>query len=134
LILYAWSDVVVPALVQLLVLLAAVLLFWAIVMRPARNQQRAVHRLQSELAVGDEVVISAGIFGVVRSIDDARVELEIAPDIVVTVARQVVVRRVDEADQHTSQDTAEDADQDADQDSDQDSGRQPVGSDDKESE
>jgi preprotein translocase subunit YajC len=82
--------------VQLLILLAALLAFWAIVMRPARRQQRTVAALQHELAVGDEVIISAGIFGVVRSVEDAKVDLEIAPGIVVTVARQVVVRRAPE--------------------------------------
>lgn len=87
-----------PAYVQLLVVVAAFVLFWAVVMRPARNQQRQTQRVQSELAVGDEVVISAGIFGTIRSLDDQRVQLEIAPGTVVTVARQVVVRRASEVD------------------------------------
>jgi preprotein translocase subunit YajC len=82
--------------VQLLILLAALLAFWAIVMRPARRQQRTVAELQQELEVGDEVVISAGIFGVVRAVEGAKVDLEIAPGTVVTVARQVVVRRAPE--------------------------------------
>jgi preprotein translocase subunit YajC len=82
--------------VQLLVLIAVLVVFWAIVMRPARRQQRTVAQLQQELAVGDEVIISAGIFGVVRSIDDGKVDLEIAPGTVITVARQVVVRRAPE--------------------------------------
>lgn len=87
-----------PAYAQLLVILVIFLLFWAVVMRPARNQQRQTQRVQSSLAVGDEVVISAGIFGTVRSLDDQRVQLEIAPGTVVTVARQVVVRRASELD------------------------------------
>ena len=53
--------------------------FWAIVMRPARNQQKRVQQLQHELEVGDEVVLSAGIFGTIRSLNDGRVELEVAP-------------------------------------------------------
>lgn len=87
-----------PAYAQLLVVLAAFVLFWALIMRPARTQQRRTQQLQSELQVGDEVVISAGIFGTVRSLDHERVELEIAPGTVVTVARQVVVRRATELD------------------------------------
>ena len=79
--------------VQLLVLIAVLVVFWAIVMRPARRQQRTVAELQQELTVGDEVVISAGIFGTVRSIDEGKVDLEVAPGTVITVARQVVVRR-----------------------------------------
>jgi preprotein translocase subunit YajC len=87
---------VVPAYAQLLVILVAMLGFWAIVMRPARNQQRRVERLQNELEVGQEVVLSSGIFGTVRALNEGRAELEVAPGTVITVARQVVVRRVDE--------------------------------------
>lgn len=84
---------------QLLIVLAAMIGFWAIVMRPARNQQKRVHQLQSQLAVGDEVVLSSGIFGTVRALSEGRLELEVAPGTVLTVARQVVVRRVDEAEE-----------------------------------
>jgi preprotein translocase subunit YajC len=86
----------VPAYAQLLVIVAAMIAFWAIVMRPARSQQKKVEQLQQALEVGDEVVLSAGIFGTIRSLTDTRAEIEVAPGTVLTVARQVVVRRVDE--------------------------------------
>ena len=79
---------------QLAVIVVAMLAFWAIVMRPARNQQKRVQQLQNELEVGQEVVLTSGIFGTIRSLSDARAEIEIAPGTVITVARQVVVRRV----------------------------------------
>ncbi len=85
-----------PAYAQLLVIVVAMLGFWAIVMRPARNQQKRVQNLQSQLEVGQEVVLSSGIFGTVRTLSEGRVELEVAPGTVITVARQVVVRRVEE--------------------------------------
>ena len=85
-----------PAELQLLVILIALVGFWAIVMRPTRTQQRRVAELQTALAVGDEVIISAGIFGTVVALEDDRVRLEIAPGTVITVARQVVVRRAPE--------------------------------------
>ncbi len=85
-----------PPEIQLLVIVIALLGFWAVVMRPARVQQRRVAQLQSDVAVGDEVIISAGIFGTVVALEDDRVRLEIAPGTVITVARQVVVRRAPE--------------------------------------
>ena len=94
-----------PAYAQLLVIIAAMLLFWAIVMRPARNQQKRVEQLQNELEVGQEVVLSAGIFGTVRALNEGRVEIEVAPGTVLTVARQVVVRRVSELEGKTATDT-----------------------------
>lgn len=85
-----------PAYAQLLVIVVAMLAFWAIVMRPARNQQRRVQQLQRDLEVGQEIVLSAGIFGTVRALSEGRAEVEVAPGTVITVARQVVVRRVEE--------------------------------------
>jgi preprotein translocase subunit YajC len=86
----------VPAYAQLLVILVAMIGFWAIVMRPARNQQRKVQQLQQHLEVGQQVVLSAGIFGTIRSLSETRAEIEVAPGTVLTVARQVVVRRVED--------------------------------------
>ena len=100
-----------PAYAQLLVIVVAMLGFWAIVMRPARNQQKRVQNLQSELEVGQEVVLSSGIFGTVRALSEGRVELEVAPDTVITVARQVVVRRVEELEGTTGAANRGDGDQ-----------------------
>jgi len=82
---------------QLLVIVLALLGFWAIVMRPARVQQRRVAALQADLAVGDEVIISAGIYAQVVALEDDTVRLEVAPGTVITAARQVVVRRAGDA-------------------------------------
>ncbi len=93
-----------PAYAQLLVIVAAMIGFWAIVMRPARNQQKKVEQLQNELEVGQEVVLSAGIFGTIRALNEGRVEIEVAPGTVLTVARQVVVRRVADIDRSVAPD------------------------------
>jgi preprotein translocase subunit YajC len=85
----------VPPELQLLVIVLALLGFWAIVMRPARVQQRRMAELQAGLEVGDEVIISSGIYARIVALEDDRVQLEIAPGTVSTAARQVVVRRAD---------------------------------------
>ncbi|HET7684199.1 MAG TPA: preprotein translocase subunit YajC [Marmoricola sp.] len=85
-----------PPELQLLVIVIAFIGFWAIVIRPARNAQRRTVQLQQALEVGDRVIISAGIFGTVATIDDDRVGLEIAPGTTITVARQAVVRRIED--------------------------------------
>ena len=77
--------------------LVALVALWVIVTRPTRQQQRKMAELQADVQIGDEVILSAGIFGTVRSVDDDRVGLEIAEGTVITVARQVVVRRVADA-------------------------------------
>ena len=84
-------------LTPLLLLAALLLLFWLIIIRPARRQQSTVSELQRNLAVGDRVVLSAGIFGTIAALEDSRVQLEIAPGTVIEVARQVVVRRAEDS-------------------------------------
>ena len=74
--------------------MAALVVLWFLLTRNARAQRRQVAEFQADVQVGDEVIITAGIFGTVRSVSDDRVELEIAEGTVITVARQVVVRPV----------------------------------------
>jgi len=88
----------VPPELQFVVFLVALVGLWILMTRGVRRQQRNVATLQAEIAIGDEVVLSAGIFGTVRSLDGDRVQLEIAEGTVITVARQVVVRRAPDAD------------------------------------
>lgn len=82
---------------QLLFFVGIVVIFWLLMIRPARKAQRRQQELVASLAVGDEVVLNSGIFGTIATLDDARVGLEVAPGTIITVARQVVVRKVDEA-------------------------------------
>lgn len=77
-------------------LLLALVVFWLLVMRPARVQQKKTKQMQSQLTVGQEVVLSSGIFGTIRALGETRAEIEVAPGTVLTVARQVVVRRVED--------------------------------------
>ena len=70
--------------VYLVVLVAG---FFFLVVRPQRRQMAARRALIASVGVGDEVVTSGGIHGTVRSLGDDTVELEIAPAVVVTVAR-----------------------------------------------
>jgi preprotein translocase subunit YajC len=65
--------------------------FWLLLVLPARRRQRAMIELQSGIALGDTLVTSGGIYGTVARVDDDRVALEIAPGVVVEVARGAVV-------------------------------------------
>jgi preprotein translocase subunit YajC len=69
--------------------------FWFLVLRPARNKQKAQTALRSSLEVGDSVMLGSGIFGRIESIETDRTEirLEIAPGVVVRAHRDAVVSR-----------------------------------------
>lgn len=80
----------------LVLILVMLVVFYLFLLRPQRTAQKQMRQLQESLQVGQEVILSAGIFGTVRGLDDARAQIEVAPGTVLTVARQVVVRRVEE--------------------------------------
>lgn len=76
-----------------LVLLAVI--FWFLVVRPARARQREFLATQGQLAPGHRVMLSSGIFGEIVTIDEETIDLRIAPETVVTVNRQAVARVID---------------------------------------
>jgi preprotein translocase subunit YajC len=84
------EGLVVPELVQLLPLVGIALLFWLLVIRPASRRQRELGRMQSSLSVGDEVMLTSGVYGTLRELEDDRVHVEIATGVVISVARGAI--------------------------------------------
>jgi preprotein translocase subunit YajC len=80
----------VPELVSLLPLIAIALLFWLLLIRPTAKRQKAIARMQGALAVGDEVMLSSGIFGRVTSTEGEHLQVQVADGVVLTVARGAV--------------------------------------------
>jgi len=66
----------VSELASLLPLLGIAVLFWALMIRPAQRRQRELRQMQSSLEVGDEVMLSSGMYGVLRSLEDERISVE----------------------------------------------------------
>jgi preprotein translocase subunit YajC len=82
----------VESLAQFLPFLLIILVFWFLVIRPARNQQKKLAQTQASVQIGSEVMLGSGFYGPVVEIGDETVQLEIAPGTAVRVARQAVVR------------------------------------------
>jgi preprotein translocase subunit YajC len=76
--------------VDYLPLLLLVVIFWLLIVRPARARQRAFLQTQSELSSGDKVMLASGIFGEIAGITDDTVQLRIAPNTVIEVKRQAI--------------------------------------------
>lgn len=73
-----------------------VVVFWFLVLRPARRQQQKLAATQAAVAVGSQVMLGSGLFGTVTRVDDETLQLEIAPGTSVKVARQAVVRVIED--------------------------------------
>ncbi|MDO7866931.1 preprotein translocase subunit YajC [Nocardioides jiangxiensis] len=75
----------------LLPLVGIFAVFWFLMILPMRRRQKATAQMQSELAVGDRVVTSGGMFGTIAHLAEDRVGLEVAPQVVVEIARGALV-------------------------------------------
>jgi preprotein translocase subunit YajC len=76
--------------VELLPLVGIALLFWLFIIRPATKRQRELRGMQSSLSVGDQIVLTSGVYGTVTSMEDAYVLVEIADGVTIKVARGAV--------------------------------------------
>lgn len=74
---------------------AIFVVFWFLVLRPARKKQQAVSSLRSSLEVGDSVLLGSGMYGKIESVEDEgrTLRLEIAPGVVVRAHRDAVVQK-----------------------------------------
>ena len=73
-----------------LFLVGIALLFWLILIRPQVRRQRELAHMQSTLEVGDEVMLTSGVFGTVLGLDDDVARVEIAEGVTIRVARGAV--------------------------------------------
>lgn len=78
-----------------LIPLVLLLLFaYLVLIRPARRRAHEIQAVQSALSAGDEVMLASGIYGTVHEVGDERLTLEVAPGVVLSVARAAVARIV----------------------------------------
>lgn len=68
------------------------LAFYFLLIRPQRKRQQEQKAMISSLGVGDDVVTIGGIHGEILDMTDDTVELLIADEVVVTIARNAVSR------------------------------------------
>jgi preprotein translocase subunit YajC len=77
--------------VYIVVLVAA---FFFLIVLPQRRRMAAHQALMATLQLGDEVITSSGIYGTIRSLGDATIDLEIATGVTITIARGAIAQRI----------------------------------------
>jgi preprotein translocase subunit YajC len=68
--------------------------FYFLIWRPQQRRVAAMRALQSALELGDEIITTSGIYGTITALRDDHVEVEIAPNVVVKLARGAVGTRL----------------------------------------
>jgi preprotein translocase subunit YajC len=74
------------------VIVIAVLLVagYVFLVLPARRRQRSHAAMQDDVAVGDEIITAGGIHAFVKSVEEDELQVEIAPNVLVTLDRRAV--------------------------------------------
>ena len=66
-------------------------IFYFLLIRPARTRQKQVQKMLDALKTGDKVVTSGGLLGTVAGLDSAVVQLRISDKVKVDVTRSSIV-------------------------------------------
>ena len=80
----------------LIVLAVTFVLLWVLFILPQQRRVRAHQALVASVQPGDEVVLSAGIYGRIVDLGPEEMTLAVAPGVELRVARQAVLRRVED--------------------------------------
>jgi preprotein translocase subunit YajC len=95
----------VQEIVPVLFLVGIALLFWVAIIRPGVRRQRELAHMQSTLEVTDEVMLTSGLYGTIRGLDEDVARVEIADGVTIRVARGAIGQLLSEPDPEVADDT-----------------------------
>jgi preprotein translocase subunit YajC len=93
--------------VPLLVIMGAFMFFAS---RRQKKAMQATINLHDSLAVGDEIMTTAGLFGTITGVSDGKVDIEVAPGVVLTMLKLAVKEKVTADDDDLDEEDFEDDD------------------------
>jgi preprotein translocase subunit YajC len=94
----ATLEPLVDSLAPLILPLLLLVVFYFLVLRPARTRQRDVAALQASLEVGTAVMLTSGLYGQLAHVGETTIRLRIAAQTEITVHRQAVAKQIAEED------------------------------------
>lgn len=77
-------------LASFLPLILIALVFWVLLIRPQARRAKELSAMQRSLSVGEEVLLTSGVFGVVEDLEDDHARITIAPGVTIKVARGAI--------------------------------------------
>jgi preprotein translocase subunit YajC len=82
---------------ELTLFLPLIVIMGAFMFFASRRQKKAMQatvNLHDSLAVGDEIMTTAGLFGIITDVSDRKVDVEVAPGVVLTMLKLAVKEKV----------------------------------------
>ena len=80
-------------LAQLLPFVLIFVIIYFMVIRPARNRQKALQDMVSKLTRGDKVITNGGIHGIVVGISESIIQVRIADQITIDISRNAIAAK-----------------------------------------
>ncbi len=71
-------------------MIAIVVVFYFLLIRPQQKRAKETKAMLSSLQKGDEVVTAGGVVGKIAKLSDAYADVEIAPNVEITVQRSAI--------------------------------------------
>ncbi len=81
---------------QVLLMVMIFGVFYLIVVRPMRKKQVQVETMLGQLKNGDKVLTSGGIYGTVVGVSDDQIQLRVAENVKIHVAKSAVTQLVED--------------------------------------
>jgi preprotein translocase subunit YajC len=78
------------SLVALLPLVLVLVIFYLLLILPAQRRQKKIANMQQALKSGDKIVTNGGIYGVVAGVEGDTIQLRVADQVKLRVARNAV--------------------------------------------
>ena len=76
--------------VSLLPFVLMIGIFYVLVLMPMRKRQKKIGDFQSSLKVGDRVITTSGIYGVITKLEEKAIQIQIADKVRIDVARAAI--------------------------------------------
>ncbi len=78
-------------LIQLIPFVLVLAIFYFIILLPMKRRQKKVQEFLTTLKAGDKVITSGGLYGVITKVNDQSVQLQVAQNVRLEVARHAIV-------------------------------------------
>jgi preprotein translocase subunit YajC len=94
--LLAWAQAPTSGLVTFLPIIIIMVIFYVMLILPAQRRQKKTQEMLSGLKSGDKVLTSGGIYGTIVGLEADAVQLRIADQVKVKVARSAITETLSE--------------------------------------
>jgi preprotein translocase subunit YajC len=86
----AMADPQASGLIQFLPFAMILAIFYFLILMPMKRRQKKVQEFQQALKVGDKVVLTSGIHGLITRVSDNIIQLQIADRVRIDVSRAAI--------------------------------------------